>query len=446
MSRSDVEEIVEQHRRFVTPSARIDFPAVIVDTAEGCTFTDLDGRTYLDFHAMACIMNVGYNHPAVVRAVCDQARQLMHCNPGYAIHSAPTRLAEVLAGLAPGDMPRRVALGLSGSDANDGAIKLARAATGRHRLIAFRRSYHGSTLGALALSAVSLPMRRGFGPELPGVYHVPFPDPYRMSGTPDEVAERCLDELRDVFETIAPPDEVAAVFVEPIQGDAGITVPPQAYMDGLAALCREHGILIVAEEVQTGMGRTGRWFASEHFGLVPDIVLMGKALGSGMPVSALIARSELMDSWTSPGHVFCTGANPVCCAAALATVGVVESERLLSRSRVMGARLRAGLEELASRYEGIGDVRGLGLMLGADLVKDRETKERDPGLAARVIVGCLSRGLYLTFLRRSVLRFAPPLTVTEDEIDRALTIVDEAFGDALAGRVSDAEANAVVGW
>jgi 4-aminobutyrate aminotransferase len=439
-------DALELERRHLSPSTRIAFPPVVAARGSGARFEDTEGREYLDFHAMACICNTGHNHPAVVAAIREQAETLIHCNSAYLLHAPLLELAARLSALAPGGGERRVAFGLSGSDANDGAIKLVRAATGRSRVIAFTRAYHGNTYGALSLSAVSLAMRRGFGPELPGVHHVPFPDVYRMAGDEHDVSERCLATLRELLATTAPPEEVAAVFVEPVQGDAGILVPPAAYMRGLAELCREHGILLVAEEVQTGLGRTGRWFACEHFGLEPDVLIVGKALGSGMPVSAIVARSELMDAWSAPGHVFCTAANPVCCAAALATLDVLEAEDLIARSAAMGARLRAGLEVLRERHETVGDVRGLGLMLGVDLVRDRETRERAGDLAARVVVGCLARGLFLTFLSSSVLRLAPPLTIDADDVDRALEILDAALADAVAGRVSEADVAGLVGW
>jgi 4-aminobutyrate aminotransferase len=434
---------VERERRWLSPSMRLPFSPLLVERGEGARFWDADGREFLDFHSMACILNTGHNHPAVVAAISDQAQRLVHCNPGYATHELTLELAERLAGLAPGEAPRRVALGLSGSDANDGAIKLARAATGRHRVIAFLRSYHGNTYGALSLSSVSPAMRRGFGPELPGVHHVPYPDVYRMPGAADEVAERCLEALRELFATVAPPDEVAAVVVEPIQGDAGTVVPPAQWVSGLVELCAQHGILVVAEEVQTGIGRTGRWFAGDHFDLEPDILVLGKGLGSGMPVSALVARAELMDSWESPGHVFCTSANPVCCAAAVATLDVIEAEQLISNAEAMGRRLRDGLEALARRHESVGDVRGLGLMLAVDLVASRDTRERSKELAAATVAGCLRRGLYLTFLSGSVLRLVPPLIVGEPEVDRALEILDASLEDAEQGRVRGDD---IVGW
>jgi 4-aminobutyrate aminotransferase len=267
-----------------------------------------------------------------------------------------------------------------------------------------------------------------------------------MPGTPDEIAQDCLDAIKTAFATTAPPDEVAAVFVEPIQGDSGIIVPPGRFLTELSSLCAEHGILLVAEEVQTGIGRTGRWLAGEHFGIRPDIVLLGKALASGLPVSAIVARSELMDAWKAPGHVFCTGANPVCCAAALATLDVIEEEALLHNAEVRGAELRAGLLELQARHEVIGDVRGVGLLLGVDLVKDRSTRERATDLAPQVLLGCFRRGLFLTYLGKCVLRLVPPLIITSDDVARALEILDASLTDAVEGRIHPEETEAIVGW
>jgi 4-aminobutyrate aminotransferase len=432
----------------VSPATRIPFIPLVVAGAEGAELVEPDGRRLLDFHSMACITTTGHCHPRVVAAIREQAGRFVHVNPGYALHEPLVQLASELVRIAPGVGPRKVAFGLSGSDANDGALKLARAATGRAKAIAFFGAYHGNTYGALSLSGVSLAMRRGFGPVVPDIHHIPFPDVYhRRSGdSPDDVAEACLAELRRLFTTVAPPEEVAAVFLEPVQGDSGILVPPQSFVDGLVELCRAHGILVVAEEVQSGMGRTGRWFASEHFGLEPDITVVGKGLGSGMPVSAVIARAELMDAWGPPGHVFSTAANPVCCAAALATIDVVEKESLMLNARARGQQLVEGLSELAERHEAIGDIRGLGLMLGVDLVEDRETKAPARELAAKVTAACYRRGLYLTFLRGSVLRLAPPLVLTAGEAERALEILATAFEDALDGRVSAADVSAVVGW
>lgn len=434
--------------RVVSPATRLNFPPLVVQSARGAELIDQDGRRLLDFHSMACITNTGQSHPRVVQAIQRQAERLLHCNPGYVLHEPLARLAQDVARITPGDAPKKVAFGLSGSDANDGALKLVRAATGRQKVISFYGSYHGNTYGALSLSAVSLAMRRGFAPGVPEIYHAPFPDTYRgrPGVAPGDEATLCLDALAGLLRTVAPPEEVAAIFLEPVQGDSGILVPPPEFIRGLEELRREHGILIVAEEVQSGMGRTGRWFASEHFGLEPDITLVGKAFASGMPLSAIVARSDLMDAWSAPGHVFSTGANPVCCAAALATIAVIEEEGLLARAEELGGLLRQGFLDLGEQYACIGDVRGLGLMLGVDLVIDRQSRERARGLTAKVLWRCYELGLYLTFLGGSVLRIAPPLVLTDDQARAGLEIVAQALDDAMSGRVSETAAAAVVGW
>lgn len=442
------EEIIQQDLHYVSPGTRIPFLPLVPQSGSGAELVDHDGNRFLDLHAMACIMNVGYSHPRVVKAIQDQAQELLHCNPGYGYSEPMAALAEELAQLAPGTFDKKVAFGLSGADANDGALKLARSATGRPKAISFFGSYHGNTYGALSLSAVSLAMRRGFGPVVPDIHHIPFPDPYRppFGVPPHSASSACLEALNRLLETVAPPEEVAAIFIEPIQGDSGIILPPQSFIDGLQEICRQHGILIVADEVQSGIGRTGEWFASEHFGLEPDILLSSKALASGLPLSAIVARADLMDAWGPPGHVFSTGGNPVCCAAALATIAVIREQGLLENARKIGSLMIRAFEELAQRYELIGDVRGRGLMIGVDLVTDRETHARAKLQAAKVLLHAYRSGLYLTFLAGSVLRIAPPLVISEAQAERAVTILAEGIEAATAGSISDEEVGAITGW
>lgn len=441
-------EILALERDLLSPATRIPFIPLVAECGRGAELVDRDGTRLLDFHSMACTTSTGHCHPRVVDAIQRQAARLVQCNSGYAVHEPMVRLAAELVRITPGDWSKKVAFGLSGSDANDGALKLVRAATRRPKVIAFFGSYHGNTYGALSLSAVSLAMRRGFGPVVPDVHHVPYPDTYRADppGNAGEVAARCLRELARVLETVAPPEEVAAVFMEPVQGDSGVLLPPVEFCQGLTDLCRQHGILLVAEEVQCGVGRTGRWFASEHFQLEPDVTIVGKGLGSGMPVSAVVARADLMDAWGPPGHVFSTASNPVCAAAALATIAVVEEEGLLENARCRSRQLVEGLAALADRHDAIGDVRGLGLMLGVDLVEDRDSRVPARALAPKVVAACYRRGLYLTFLRGSVLRLAPPLVVDEAQVERALGILDAAFEDAALDRVAAADVAQITGW
>lgn len=443
-SRAEVEKLEE---RLLSPSSRLRFPLVVVDKASGATLADVDGREYLDFHAMAGVAAIGHNHAALTHAIREQSEKLLCCNIAYAVHEPLLDLAERLLGLAPfQDDDYRVAIGLSGSDASDGAMKLARASTGRWQIISFKGAYHGTTYGALSLSATDLNMVRGFGPGVPGIHHVPYPDSFRMNGSPDEISEWCLQRLRELLEREVPAEEVAAVFVEPIQGDSGILVPPHNFLPRLAELCSEYGILLVADEVQTGLGRTGAWLASHDSRIQPDIVLLGKALGGGVPISAVIARSDLMDSWKAPGHVFGVGGSPLACVAGITTLNVIEEERLIKNAELRGAELMAGLLELKSRHESIGDVRGRGLMLGVDLVTDRSTRERNPLLAKQVLVGSFRRGLFITYLAGNVLRLIPPLVVTKRDVENAISIIDDALTDAAEGRVDPGEVAKIVGW
>jgi 4-aminobutyrate aminotransferase len=450
MNSSDLtRSIMEKDARLLSRSIRIPFFPFVVRTGRGATLKDVEEREYIDFLSFGAIANVGHNHPAVVAAIKEQAETLVHCNPAYAFNERVTELTEELVGITPGTGSKKVAYGLSGGDANDGAIKAARAYTGRQKIIAFLRSYHGNTFGAMSISAVSLPMRYRFGPGVPEIYHVPYPDCYRCPmghQNNQECQMACYQYFLGLFETLFAPDEVAAVIMEPIQGDAGIIIPPLAYMKKIYDFCKENGILFISEEVQSGMGRTGRWFGSEHFNLEPDILIIGKALASGLPLSALVARDDIFDAWSSPGHVFSTSCNPICCAAALATINVIRKEGLLEKTAAMGNYIKERLDALTTKYEQVSQVRGLGFMIGVELVKNRVTKERARDLAAKIVWRCYEQGLYLTFFSGSVLRICPPLVIKPDELDRGLSILETAIDDAVRGRVPDSVLDTVKGW
>jgi len=353
-----------------------------------------------------------------------------------------------LCQITPGNGPKKVSFGLSGSDANDGAIKLARSFTKRQKVIAFFRSYHGTTYGAMSLSAINLNMRRNLGPLLPEIYHVPFADCYRcpFKLEPSRCSLACIDYLKMLFDTTIPAEEVAAIIVEPIQGDAGIVVPPDKYLPALKKICEEHGILFVAEEVQIGFGRTGKWFAVEHWDIEPDVIILGKAIASGMPLSALVARKEIMDSWNAPAHLTTMEGNPVCCAAALATIETIRQENLVEKSRELGDYIQGRFNELKKEHELIGDVRGRGLLIGVDLVTDRESKQRAEKAAAKICWRCWEKGLILTFFSKSVLRVAPPLVITRTEAEHALDIIEDSFKELEAGKIPDEVLDNIRGW
>jgi len=291
-------------------------------------------------------------------------------------------------------------------------------------------------------------MRRRLGPFLPDIYHAPYPDCYRclFKLSYPECGLHCLDYIETLMETIIPPEETAAVFIEPIQGDGGVIVPPDEYLPRLQKLCRDHGILFVDEEVQTGFCRTGRWFAANHWNLEPDIMIIAKAFASGMPISALIAKDEIMDSWEAPAHLFTAEANPLSCAAALATIGVMEEERIAERAERMGEYAMKRFREMMDEHELIGDVRGKGLLIGVDLVKDRRTKEPAREETLKVDWRCWEKGLILIHFGKSVLRIAPPLTISQEELDRGLNIIEEAITDVEKGRVPDEVLKLMIGW
>ncbi|MFQ6052746.1 MAG: aspartate aminotransferase family protein [Candidatus Bathyarchaeia archaeon] len=443
-------EVVDRDREVISPASRIAYYPLVVSRAEGCRIWDLDGNEYLDFLSGAAVNNVGHCHPRVVEAIEAQARRLIHNTLGYSYHELPVALAERLVELTPGRFPKRVAFGLSGSDSNDGAMKLARAATGRPKIVAFLGSYHGTTFGALTLSAISLKMRRRLGPLVPEVYHVPYADCYRCYFGLEYpgCGLRCVEHIRTVLEMLIPPDEVAAFILEPIQGDAGIVIPPEEFWPEVKGLCEENGILFMDEEVQTGFGRTGRMFAVEHWGVEPDAVLSAKPLASGLPIGVIVARRELMESWPAPAHLFTTQANPVVCAAALATLEVIKRENLLERAQRRGEEAMKRFREMEERFDLIGDVRGRGLLIGVELVEDRETKEPARKEAMKVAWRAWERGLVMISFGRygNVLRVAPPLTIEEEELEAALGIVEASIEDVVKGRVPDSVLQEMRAW
>jgi len=442
------EDFVKVDHELISPSNRIRYYPLVVASARGAKLQDLDGNEYIDFLSGAAVTNIGHCHPRVVEAIRRQCERLIHNTLAYTYYEGAVELARRLIEITPGKFPKMVAYGLSGSDANDGAIKLARCFTNRQKVISFLGSYHGTTYGALSLSGITPRMRRRLGPLLPEVHHVPFPDCYRcpFKLDPSSCGLHCLSFVEKLFETTLPPEEAAAIIVEPIQGDAGVVIPPRDYLPRLRRLCQEHGILFVAEEVQTGFGRTGRWFAVEHWNVEPDILILAKAIASGMPLSALVARREIMESWEAPAHLFTTQANPVCCAAAIATIEVIREERLWERAARLGNHAMKRFREMMDEHPLIGDVRGKGLMIGVDLVRDRETREPAVKEALKVDWRCWELGLVLIHFGRSVLRVAPPLTISEEELDQGIDIIEEAIRDVEQGRVPDDVIDRMVGW
>lgn len=416
---------IEIDARYMSPSYTRPYP-LVVDRARGAVVEDVDGNRFLDFTAGIAVCSTGHCHPQVVAAIREQAGRLLHMSGTDFYYLPQQRLAERLAGLAPGPAAKRAFLTNSGAEAVEAALKLVRYATGRKHVIAFFGAFHGRTLGALSLTASKAVQRARFGPLVPEVTHVAYPNPLRGPSV-----DECLGRIEEeVFRRTVAPAEVAAFVVEPIQGEGGYIVPPEDFHPRLKALAERHGICYVVDEVQTGIGRTGRTFAIEHWGVVPDVVCVAKGIASGMPLGAIIADAELM-SWPPGAHGTTFGGNPVACAAALATLDLVESE-LTENARVVGAHLLARLRALGDKHAAIGDVRGLGLMVGVELVDERGAMRPAPEARERVVRACFEKGLLLLGCGESTVRFCPPLIVTERDVDVAVGLFDAALGELAA--------------
>jgi 4-aminobutyrate aminotransferase len=422
--------VIERDHRVLSPSYTRCYPLVAA-RGQGATIEDVDGNRFLDFNAGIAVVSTGHCHPKVVEAIEKQAARLIHMSGTDFYYENMVELAERLAASAPGGVPRRVYFGNSGTEATEAAMKLARYTTGREKFIAFLGAFHGRTMGALSLTASKAVQRRGFGSLVPGVFHAPYPDAYRLGA--EEAVERSIGAIEHLFRTVAPPEEVAAIFVEPVQGEGGYLVPPRKFLDELARLAQAHGILLVFDEVQCGMGRTGKQWASDHFGAVPDILLTAKGIASGMPLSAMIARAELME-WKPGAHASTFGGNPVAIAAALATMALLES-RLIDNAARVGEYMMARLREWPKRYATVGDVRGLGLMIGIEMVRDQRTRQRAPELRDQVIQQAFQRGVLVLGAGENTIRLCPPLVVTREQADYALDVIEQCL--ELPGRLAE---------
>ncbi len=425
-------EVLVEDDRYISKSYTRGYP-LVVKQAKGVRLEDEDGNLFLDFTSGIAVCNTGHCHPEVVQAIKDQADKLIHMSGTDFYYRPQADLAEKLAHITPGPPDKRVFFCNSGAESIEAALKLARYHTKRQRIIAFLGAFHGRTMGALSLTASKAVQEKGFAPLVPGVTHVPYGYCYRCpyNLTPDSCDTFCVKWIEeDLFKRVIPPEEVAAIFVEPIQGEGGYIIPPVDFHRKLRALCDRYGILYVADEVQTGMGRTGKMFALEHFGIEPDIITLAKGIASGMPLGAMVSKSTVMN-WIPGSHASTFGGNPVSCAAALKTIELLKGG-LVENARVMGAYLKSRLETLQERFELIGDVRGLGLMVGVELVRDRERKTKAIEERSTIIQKCFERGLLLLGCGENTIRMIPPLVVTRDEIDRALSIFEEVLGDVTA--------------
>jgi len=405
-------EIVERDHAIISPSFGRAYPLVI-KSGRGCIITDVDGNEYIDLNAGLAVCNVGHSHPRVVQAIKDQADRFIHYSYTDFYYENYIDLGEALQELIPGDFEKKFFYGNSGAESVEAAIKLSRWHSRRQGLLAYIGAFHGRTLGAVSLTASKPAQRRYFAPLIPGVEHIFYLYCYR-----------CVTYIDDyLFHKFVPPEEVAMILVEPIQGEGGYVVPPDGYFKALRELCDEHGILVAADEIQSGLGRTGKWFASEHFDLVPDIVCMAKGIAAGLPLGVTASRADLMD-WTSGSHASTFGGNPVSASAAIEVIKIIKDERLLENAKKVGGYLIERLREMQDTHPMMGDVRGRGLMVGVELVKDRDSKEPAKEESEEVMLRCFEKGTALVNCGVSVIRWMPPLLITEELIDSALEIFD----------------------
>ena len=421
--------LIERDAKVVSPSYTRGYPLVI-DRASGCEVQDVDGNVFLDCAAGIAVNSTGHSHPDVVKAMHDQAQRFLHMSGTDFYYEPQVRLGEEIAAVAPMQGGVKSFFGNSGTEAIEASLKLARFATGRPNFIAFLGGFHGRTMGALALTASKTVQRHRLGPFMPGVFHAPYADCYRCPlGLKSENCEaECLDYIdHELLVHLVSPDEVAAVVIEPIQGEGGYVVAPDQFLRRLRELTNKHGILIIDDEVQSGMGRTGKMFAIEFSGVQPDIVAIAKGIASGMPMGVATSRADLM-SWPPGTHASTFGGNPVSCAAALVTIRLLK-EQLMKNAADVGAHLMAGLKNLMSKHKLIGDVRGRGLMIGVELVRDRQTKERASEERDAVVNNAFKRGLLILGAGKNSIRFSPPLVLTKAEADVALRIFDESLSE-----------------
>ncbi len=422
--------LLERDARVLSPSYARDY-GFVMERGTGAQVWDVDGNRYIDFAAGIAVCATGHSHPEVVHAIQTQAEKFIHISSDF-YHEAMVRVAERINELAPMQEDVTVFLANSGTESVEAGIKLARYVTGRRQFIGFLGAFHGRSMGSLSFTASKARQQERFFPTMPGVWHVPFPDPYRpVFPIPrdGDIGDAVIDYIEDVlFPEALPPDEVAAVLVEPIQGEGGYIVPPPNFFPRLRKMCDEHGILLIADEVQAGVGRTGKWWGIQHWGVEPDIVCIAKGIASGVPLGAMAARKSIGARWKPGAHGNTYGGNPLACVSALKTLELVENG-YMQNAAAMGASILDALAEMQARHATIGDVRGRGLMIGIELVKDKQSKEAAKELRDAVVHRCFERGLLMLGCGRSTVRFMPPLMIEQELVEEGLGIFEESLSE-----------------
>jgi 4-aminobutyrate aminotransferase/(S)-3-amino-2-methylpropionate transaminase len=416
-----------ERRRAAVPAGVASIHPIVTARASGAIIEDVDGNRLIDLATGIAVLNLGHTVPEVVAAAQRQLELDTHTCFHVTANEPYIELAERLNALAPGDHEKKTMFANSGAEAVENAVKIARKATGRDAIVTFDHAFHGRTLLAMSLTAKVMPYKQGMGPFAPEIYRLPFPYPYRWPTGPDRAADEMHKHIGE--------DNIAAVIVEPIQGEGGFIVPAPGFLEGLAAFCAEHGIVFIADEIQSGMGRAGRYFAIEDEGIVPDLVTSAKSLGGGLPISAVTGRAELMDAVHVGGLGGTYGGNPVAAAAALAVLDTIERDHLLERSRAIGEQLMTKLRDLQGKHDVIGEVRGRGMMTAIELVADRETKEPlDGAIGTAIVTRCLEEGVVILKAGTydNVIRLLPPITIDEDLLWEGLGVLDEAIAAATA--------------
>jgi 4-aminobutyrate aminotransferase len=423
-------QVVERDAKFMSPSFTRDYP-LVVKSGRGAMVEDVDGNVFLDFAAGIAVCSTGHCHPKVVAAIQKQAAELIHMSGTDFYYESLPLLAKRLAKTVPGVEDKKVFFTNSGTEAIEGAVKLARYTTKRDKMIAFYGCFHGRTMGSLSLTASKATQRKGFGSLLGGVEHIPYPYAYRcaLGHGPETCGEEILETLENqIFKRLFDPTEVAGIIIEPIQGEGGYVPAPKFFLQELQRICRQHGIMLITDEVQSGMGRTGKWWAFEHAGIEPDIITSAKGIASGMPLGAIIARSSVMD-WKPGSHGTTFGGNPVCLAASLATMDLIEGG-LMENARKMGKYIFERTADWTNKFKIVGDVRGKGLMVGIEFVRDQRTKERAADLRNAIVDRAFHKGLLVLGAGENSLRLSPPLLIDEEQADFAVRTLEECIREA----------------
>jgi 4-aminobutyrate aminotransferase len=420
-------DVIERDGRFLATSTKTS--PIVAKRAQGSVIEDVDGNTYIDFSCGIAVVNIGHSHPRVVEAVRKQVGEFTHFAGTDFYYDIQTRLAERLAKLAPGKRPKKVFFANSGTEANEAAIKIAKWSTRRGMFLAFLGAFHGRTMGSLSLTASKKVQKERFFPSMPGVVHVPFAYcyrcPYQLKYPSCDLY--CANVIEDLYlNTVTPPGDTAGIFVEPVQGEGGYIVPPKGWLPRIAEIAKDNDLLLIADEIQTGFGRTGRMFAVEHEGVVPDILTLAKALGSGLPIGAAVFDAKL-DFGVSGAHSNTFGGNPIACASAIATLDVIEEEKLVANAARLGKRMAARLDEMKERFAIIGDHRGLGLMRVTEFVSDPVRKTADPKVRNAIVKDLYERGVVVLPCGESGIRYIPALNIPDELLDAGLDIIEASI-------------------